>query len=561
MRAYLLYGSMLIGACSAIVDDSTQQCKATTDCAALGAEFANMTCQQSVCVPPAGEKAECQSNDDCVARGSTFKCSAAKTCVKGCTKHSECTTRLGMASVCRTDGECAALYSADCDAVIPAGAEKGDDMYLIGFMGIVKGEDASYGLAQKEGEALALLDIQNSLVKLDGATPGDPKRNLTMLVCNHGAGLGDAPANHLVNELQVPAILGASYSSVTANVVSIAAARNVLVFSPAATSPILTNDNGTDLFWRTVPSDVVQTGALKQLVPLVAKTLRDRGVLAAGQQPVVALPWKDDAAGNGLYVGSSTGADAVSGTPFRYDAAMLESSPVYRMARAQEIVALKPHIILHLGTGEFIQFVVPLIEQLWVGNDRPWYIVPEGDLEKLKEKGASEQLITTNNLSARLVGTSPGGRRSEAYRQFKDRFQGEPGNLAEFAYDAVYALAYAIGATGKQQPSGLELAMGLRKTTCKTGPRIGAGTSDFSNGWKAARAGCLDYYGPSGEVDFDMNGDTESDISVGCFQKTGDAYAFVRMDTYYPISQRKLTPWKGAALDFSTPTWCTALAP
>jgi hypothetical protein len=73
--------------------------------------------------------------------------------------------------------------------------------------------------------------------------------------------------------------------------------------------------------------------------------------------------------------------------------------------------------------------------------------------------------------------------------------------------------------------------------------------------------GCIDYHGPSGEIDFDRLGDTESDISVGCLQKAGDAYAFVRIDTYYSLMQRKLTPYKGVPLDFSNPGWCTPFTP
>lgn len=558
----LFYASLLLCGCSAIVDDSTQQCKVDTDCTALG--LTGMTCEASgVCAMPTGsvQTPECSTNEECVTkRGAGFTCNASKACEKAtqCSKHSECKNAFGnnVAAVCRpADGQCAPLFTNDCFEVLPPKANEADDMYLVGFMGIVRGDEKQYGLAQREGAEQALLDLQNGLGKLPGAE-GQPRRNLAAVVCNHNPDEGDAATDHLLNTLKVPVVLGASYSSVTKALVAAAAPKGVLSFSGAATSPVLTTEDDGDLFFRTVPSDIVQTLALKQLVPLLTKKLRQEGVLAADASPTIVMPIKGETAGEGLYNGFTTGADAVTGTRISYEHGRLPDEPTVRMMIAAQIVEKKPHIILHGGTGEFIQYVVPLIEQMWTASYKPWYVVPEGDLEKLKESGDSEKLITSNGLAARLVGTSPGGRRSAPYTAFKNRFAGEPGNLAEFSYDAVYMLAYAIAATGKQYPTGVELAQGLRKTSCLTGEKIQGGTFDFTKGWSGARAGCINYYGPSGDVDFDRFGDTESDISVGCLQKSGDAYQFVRIDTYYSLMQRKLTPYKGTPLDFSDPSWC-----
>lgn len=567
-RSYLLALALLAG-CSAIVDDSTVQCKVNADCDALGA---GLVCSDRFCISPSAAQAECSANTDCVSkRGAGYVCNAAKACEAptGCSKHSECTTKLGQVAICRTDGQCAPLFTPLCDEVLPAGAEKNDDMFLVGFMGLVKGPSASYGQAQKGGEAVALDELQNNLGRLPGATGNDARRNLAMLVCDHGTDNGSTAANHLVNDLKVPAILGASYSGVTLNAFGIAQPRDVLVFSPAATSPALTNEaDPKDLLWRTVPSDKLQSEALKLIVPVVTQALIAKGVLPPGGLPKVAIPWKNDAAGGGLLQGVNDEPNAISyGSYLKYEVDPIEKAdPTYVAARVKEIVDLQPNIIMHLGTGEFIELVMPLIEAQWTGKDRPWYIVPEGDLEQLKG-AVLGKLINSNGIASRLIGTSPGARRSEAWRTFQTKYQGEPGNLAEFAYDAVYLLAYAIAGSNKQFPTGIELAAGLRKTSCKNpgSTRVRAGTADFGIGWMSATSptGCLDYTGAGGDLDFGPAGEADADIALGCLQSAvpANTYKFTRIDTYYPISQRKLAPYKGAPLDLTNPNWCTPAAP
>ncbi|MET0284146.1 MAG: ABC transporter substrate-binding protein [Polyangiales bacterium] len=561
---HLLYATLLLAGCSAIVDDNTQQCTQASDCASLGA---GMTCSDNVCTMPLGEipAAECTTNDECTSkRGAGFTCNTtSQMCVKsGCAKNSECTNTLGKAGLCRPDGMCQPLFTKECTDVYPNDAELSDDMFLVGFMGAIRGNGKDYGEAQLKGEQLALDEIQNNLGGLPGVGAG-AKRNLAILVCDHGADDADPNAigEHLVNELQLPAILGASFSGVTIGAYRKAVARNVLVFSPAATSPEITELDApnTDLMWRTVPSDVVQGGALKLVVALVTKTLRDKGVLTANQAPVVAMPWKDDPAGFGLYTATFNGVNAVNGDPSKY-APMALSDPAQAALLAKKIVDAAPHIVLHLGTSEFVQYVMPLIEQSWTAAHRPWYVVPEGDLEELKQTKASFDMITKYELTTRMIGTTPGGRRTDQYRQFRGSFGAEPGNLAEFAYDAVYLLAYAIAAADKQVPTGAELATGLRKMSCKTGLKVQPGAG-FTAAWNAARMGCIDYSGPSGELDFDKFGESETDVSVGCFRKAGDKHEYVRLDTYYSIGSKTLATYKSLPLDLNSPGWCTPFTP
>lgn len=69
---------------------------------------------------------------------------------------------------------------------------------------------------------------------------------------------GSQAASKLINTDQVDAILGSLASSVSEKVYEVAKPAGVAVMSPASTSPIFTNLDDVDLFWRTAPSDALQ---------------------------------------------------------------------------------------------------------------------------------------------------------------------------------------------------------------------------------------------------------------------------------------------------------------
>src|SRR5690606_14852108 len=270
--------------------------------------------------------------------------------------------------------------------------------------------------------------------------------------------------------VKVPAIIGSSYSGVTKSVAEQVVSKGVLVVSPSATSPGLSGKEGSQdagiklglMVRRAAPSDALQGELLKWLVNDVKNALvTSQTVTELGEVRVAAIV-KDDLAGNGLY-DAVTALDTERGNA----AAPIVSFDVSRkykedttdwQAIVDDVLAKKPHIVLGLGTGEFVDHAMPLLEK--AANPKPWYVLPEGNrldgLRELAEKNPDWQ------LPARVIGTAPGARTSGRYTTFAGRFENTfdkaPGNLAEFAYDTVYWLAYGIVLSGDYYPSGERLA-------------------------------------------------------------------------------------------------------
>lgn len=452
-----------------------------------------------------------------------------------------------------------------------------DNVMLIGFMGALAGDFASYGTPTKEGAELALNEIEvlgNGLSSPTNTNTG--QRHLAMLVCDHASDPVGV-ARHLVEKANVPVIIGDSFSSATLKMFdAVARPAGVLVLSPSATSPALTDHADDGLLWRTSPSDVVQAETLKFLVQDVDDALHKTGVLADGEKAKIAMPTKNDSAGLGLSrAATAVNTDAANPAP-AVDPGLAdvyanpddpETGTVDWAPHINKILAYSPNIILAMGTGEFVSSMMQSIEDNWTPSvQRPWYLLPEGD--RVTELSA----LVANNpkyaLNERIVGTAPGARRSPLYRGFERSFRGafdnrSPGNLAEFGYDAAYLVAYAIAIANKVSPSGRELATAMRNVSCKGDDitKVPAGSQDFSGYFTTAeRNGCIDFEGASGPLDFNPDtGEALSDIAMWCVRrKAAGSYGFEPpLASYYSVESGAIVSDEGSPpLDLSKRGWC-----
>src|SRR6266511_737317 len=501
---------------------------------------------------------QCDTDADCAARGPQFAgtmCTSKKVCGREpCTTSHECVEILGEPSYCRSDLTCTRLFTEDCKAVVPAKALDEDELILIGYMGPLVGENASYGLPTKEGAELAIDEIEHSvhgLLPVDGGS----QRHLGMLVCDddHDGQSGQRPAHHLVDDVQVPAIIGPAYSRITVAVTTeVTIPANVLVMSASATSPQISTLDDHDLVWRTVPSDAVQAEALRWLLPNVEM---EHGLTSDSAN--VAMVVKKDSYGEGIQQratkvydqdgGVGTTSPAIKPTKVvAYDAptsGRLTEQEANRVAGL--VIGDAPDIIFDFGTTEFVTDVLPKIE---MSGPNAIYLVPEGGRVTELSDFVRTQKPT---MSRRVLGTAPGARRSAGYREFEERFQGTfshpPGNLAEFAYDAVYLIAYAIAISHQPRPTGIELAKAMRNVTppCVDNPnpnppKVPAGFEDIARYFGiAANLGCIDFEGASGPLDFNANGEADSDIATWCVSASGDN-PFPQLDTYYDAAIKQL---------------------
>jgi branched-chain amino acid transport system substrate-binding protein len=517
-RAFVLGVTLLVSGCTALVDRRTVQCSRDEDCASRGDDFAGTVCTtERVC----GQES--------------------------CTRSSDCTRHFGAGAYCRpSDLTCVSMFTEACSEVIPASwSPEAPDPLLIGFMAPLRGEYASYGTPLKQGAQIAL-------ERLNGGT----EQALAMLVCHDGAA-SDAKkvATHLVEHVGVSAIVGPAFSGVTTEVVnSVLKPAGVLSISPSATSPDLANWDDQQLFWRTVPSDTYQAPALVRLIDEAVRTLKADGVLGESEKPRVSTVWVGSTWGDGiqLEVEMLLPKAAIVASQKRYEEELGEAD---WQKTAQEIAGQKPHVIIALGTGEFAKNLLPRIEQE-TRESPPIYVIPEGG----RVSELAQVLIdhAGGTLSSRILGTAPGGRTSESYRFFESWFKGkfanrEPGNLAEFAFDAVYLLAYATRRMGMPHPSGREFANTLAQLSCKGQARAVLTPFDRGESWRTAQSGtCLDFEGASGPVDFDGEGEIDgksSDMQIWCPQEVDGELTLNRiLDVFYDASKGELSNDTGEAL-------------
>lgn len=512
--------------CALVVDTSTEQCEVDGDCAAKGPGFEGLVCTtEKIC----GRQA--------------------------CTRHSECAERFGATSVCRASDSTCTRTLDDCYRVVPEGILESESAILIGFMGPLQGAFASYGAPLLEGAELALTELETRANGLPAMGDG-PRRHLGMLVCHdNDEGEDVIVAEHLAREVQVPAIIGPAFSGVTLRVTTgVTIPAGVLTLSASATSPDITSLG--DLVWRTAPSDKIQATPLA-LLARAALSAPALAPLPGSESARVAMAVRDDSYGNGIAdpvflemrrLGVSVASDERSLLRINYDPA---ASAADWSAVVEQISAFRPHVVIGLGTNELGKDLLPGIERTWQdGAPRPKYLLPEG--------GRVDELIEAvrarPELAQRILGTAPGARRSDAYAAFSGRFRGNyakaPGNLAEFAYDAAYLLAYAVAIADEFAPAGSELAAALEKVTCREGTNVPAGPDGFTRFFEAAaRDGCIDFDGVSGPLDFDSSiGEAPSDIALWCPRHEASGVTIETLPTYYAESSGQFSE--------STVTFC-----
>ncbi len=513
---------------------------------------------------------QCNVDSDCKAPLS--RCTEENLCTTRCEGHSQC-QRFGETFAC-IDEACVDVVSEECPRVVPEDALANDDTLLFGFVTSLD----DYGQPVADGAELAVEEIDANGQTLPPATADGSTRILALVMCGHEPtepSQAVTAARHLADVVKVPAIIGSSYSGVTKTVAEAVVSKGVLVVSPSATSPGLSGTAGSQdsgiklglMVRRTAPSDTLQGELLKWLVKDVEAALVTNQTVSNADAVRVAAVVKDDLAGRGLREAvtflDETRGDAAAPIVDELTYATYDEETTDWQAIADAVLEAKPHIVLGLGTGEFVDNVLPRIEE--AADPKPWYVLPEGNrLDGLIELAAEHPEWA---LPARVIGTAPGARTSGRYNNFANRFENvfdkAPGNLAEFAYDTVYWLAYGILLSGQEYPSGQALAEAMQRVSCKdegsvTNPE--RPTEFYSFAASLDSKSCFDFEGVSGPLDFDPEtGDAQSDIAMWCLRAKGDAFSLEpNLNDYYSVESNAVTRCEDPALDLSVPTWCPA---
>ncbi len=515
--------ALLTASCSVVLDTDATQCNRTEDCVA----FEGTLCIDNACVIPApGTPGECRVHADCAHRGEDW--------------------------ICRSrDRVCAPLRSPDCPFV--TGNYQSDNAVFVGSLLETEGEFESTGRPAQNAIQLALKDLDLANKGLP-PVPGDEdpnRRPLVLVGCNSGSD-PIAAARHLVEQVQVPAIIGSSFSGVTIQVATeVTIPAQVLLISPSATSASITQLQDDQLVWRTAPSDNIQAVAIQHLVPLVEDHVRAELALEPTTPIQLAIAHKSDSYGRGLadtvekfvtFNGLSAAQNKQDYLRVDYGDPAVPATIALEQA-VESLLEHAPHVILLFGTTESITDVLRPVEEGWdaanpLANHRPRYVFADG--------GVVDELWTyvgkNDGLRRRVLGTIPGTNHDtpdSLFSAFKSRYlsvfkDGTSPDVfgAAGAYDATYLLMFAFAAIGPLEPTGPNLASGLG-ALAPPGKRVAPGSGEINEVFKAITQGDpIDYDGASGPLDFDLaTGEAPSDIQVWCLPRDDEGAATVAQNS------------------------------
>lgn len=383
-----------------------------------------------------------------------------------CKSHAQCADRPDGPTACvLPEGRCVKLKSEVCPTV--TGQLTGDAIVL-GSLFSVSGAQGATNLPRQQSAMLAIEAINNV-----GGVPGmgTTKRPLVLVSCDEAADL-DSASEHLIKQLKVPAIVGPNVSQdviMVSNKYSVAG--NTVLISPTAVASSIADLTDNDLTWIMVPSDEQRAPLMIQQIGEIEAELRvqrpDRPIKLAIIHRSDALGMGTRVALNSLTLNGKTLAENVSPNvgsviiePYAADGANQE-------ALVNRQLAFAPDIVVMAGLAEAITQVMVPLETRWQNLPRPYYVL----IDSLKVPELLTLASENDDLRKRVRGTGivPTARSAEvldAFRvDYQTKFPASPTTISGMgpAYDATYAIAYALAATRDMPVSGSSIAAGLKK--------------------------------------------------------------------------------------------------
>jgi hypothetical protein len=458
---------------------------------------------------------------------------AADAPIGECAKNNDCISQHGANWICvRPERVCRPLLDEACDLVI-AGARgapvaqkqavvASDDTLFFGFIGDMRGDGKSTGIARRQALELAVSDIHSVAQGLPGKD--GRRRPIAFITCNETKDANakpdpQAPARHLIDDLHVAAILGASDGSTTIDLFEgVAKPKRTLVFSPNALAAKLTTLADDGLFWRTTPPASPQGRALRDQIAALADVVIGSGTAAPLKLAIVAASEADakDLAAVAREI-------TVDGNPI---GSVLERELPARPAAdvvstlVGELSTFGPHIVVATGRRDALQIATAL--EATSPNPAPQYLFAQG--------AESQDLTTTltafdaAGVRARVRGTRPLAAPEAAsvfVPLYNAAFPAGPssGEGAPATYDITFLLTYAALAVGDAPLAGERIAAALpRVLDPSASDVVKVGTSDIARAMDALTAGKnIDVKGLSYTASFDRAvGEPAGKIDIWC---------------------------------------------
>ena len=443
------------------------------------------------------------------------------------------------------------LLSPECSRI--TGDVLDDSVIIFGSINStdLTGTNGPSGVARQNSAELALNEIKASVSGIRPSADGKA-RPLALVSCDDTVD-SVKPAKHLVDDLEVPAIIGIASSSRVIDVATnVTIPKGVLLLTAAATSPAITSLQDKNLLWRTAPSDALQSLAIVDQLPAIEAKYRADNTVPVATKVRVAFVYIAEAYGLGLYeavtragqlngkpIGDTTNNGLASALSYPVDPADLEAQIKNILAQSP-----RPNLIVGFGSTELItKFLTPL-EARWGAAPRPVYLFADA----AQKNELLEAVAADNGLRKRIRGSVPAvSRTSGNFKSFVFKYEGAYGPAPTVfgmagSYDSVFLLGYAVAAAGTRPITGDELQKGFARLV--TGATIDVGGTSMNDGLKAlATPGNFDFEGASGPLDFDLStGEAPSNIDVWCIKKDGTGRpVFVTSGRLYDAKTAKMT--------------------
>lgn len=377
------------------------------------------------------------------------------------------------------------------------------------------------GSDQLRLQALKLaVDEMNTGLTAAGKPP------LALHVCETSATQADMLKSYqvLVNDHKVVAVVGPSGSGNVSLISAEVIRLGVPIISWSASSRTISDLPANGLFFRTVPSDVLQGPVLAKQIPPAAITANSVGMIVVddsygqGMRQSVLGANSMLAPNPSLTYKEAVGADeAAAVTTLNTATAALKGKPA-----PQAIIA-----VTNLFSDRFLATMVgfgtpaapaPQMQILMSDGAKSGKV-----LDLLSAGTPAEQANMATNLK-RVIGTAPGVDKANMngiYNLFLASFGARwPGvdprtsAFSAYAYDAAYAVGIAICAAGEVNPARVsEFLLHMNNFSCPPGERAQVGQSSFLNACNrvAVQAG-LALQGTTGVVSFTPHGDREQGL-------------------------------------------------
>jgi ABC-type branched-subunit amino acid transport system substrate-binding protein len=460
-----------------------------------------------------------------------------------CSSSAQCETDATEPRACVRE-RCTTITSDDCNGVI--GPYRDARAILIGSLFATSGPQAATNMARQRSAALAVEEI-NASGGIPAALPGAPRRPLALVTCDSEAALLRA-GRHLIEGLGVPAIIGPNTSQDTLDLAKkLAIGSGTLLISPTAVAASITDLLDDDLSWLMVPTDAQRAPLLLHQLAALERQLeseRDKPQLK------LSIVFRDDALGQGTR--AALNELEWSGRPLADPTNLNESititaydptlSPQHELVRGQ--LQFAPDIVVLIGTAEAVTEIMEPLEREWSAGPRPHYVL-------IDSSKVPELLSLTNtdaDLRARVRGTGVTAEASsrpvqEAFqRAFARRYPNQPATISGMgpAYDATYALAYALAATRELPIRGASIARGLRELGI--GATMEVGSPQLTAAFDQLESGAgIRALGTSGPLQWDEHGAVHGGtIEVWCVGSSGGAAVFASGGVRYDIASREV---------------------